>query len=154
MLGRRTQGAIVNQKKTATSQSLRTSIDWPDLLLWLIDGPLQQAIRNQEVIMAKLDDLSTTTGQKIDSFTAKSDKAFAEIRKALDDALNSQITQQELDDAVAAAKAAQKESSEAEFNQALDAAFAPLTEKLSTAEASLQKLDDIVPDAPTPEPAG
>ncbi len=123
-----------------------------DFLKWFIkrydrlSGCDPNAIRKDlKVIMGKLDNV----GQQIDQNTAKADKAFAEIRKALDEALASQITQEELDAAVQAAKDAQKN----EDDTALDAELQTLSEKIASQNASLQKLDDIVPDPSEPEPS-
>jgi uncharacterized protein (DUF3084 family) len=139
-------------KAAKTERFLTTSTGGlGDFLKWFIDrydrGYAAELckIRKELVIMQeKLNQV----GSKIDQNTAKADKAFAEIRAALDEALEAQITQEELDAAVEAAKAAQKSESESE----MDAALQPILDKLSAQESALQKLDDIVPDAPTEPP--
>lgn len=108
-------------------------------------------IANQTTIQTRIGELMARTdqlGQQIDANTAQANKAFAEIRKALDDALKTQITPEEMAAAVADAKTAQKSEDEAAF----DAALQPIMDKVNTQSAALQKLDDIVPDAPTPAP--
>lgn len=117
----------------------------------------QQQTNQQKIgeLMAKIDEQSAATTAQIEELRAQSQKSFGEIRKALDDALASQITPEELAAAVEEAKAAQKLESQAEFDAAVDAAFAPIQAKTAEAKAAIQVLDDIVPDAPvepTPTP--
>lgn len=103
-------------------------------------------------IMARADEHAARIGSAIEANTQQASKAFGEIRKALDEALESQITQAELDAAVAAAKTAAAEEANAANTAALDAAFAPMQAKLDAQKAALQQLDDIVPDAPPTPP--
>jgi vacuolar-type H+-ATPase subunit E/Vma4 len=106
----------------------------------------------EELKMAFNDKVTELSG-KLDAMNTQAQKAYGEIVKALEDAKASQITKEEFDKAVAAAKEAQKTDDTA----AMDAALAPLGEKIDASTASIQKLDDIVADAeptpvPTPEP--
>lgn len=101
--------------------------------------------------MDKLDQYQQETQKKLDDMAAQADKSNAELRKAIDDALKTQVTPEELAEAVAAAKEAQKSASEAEFSTKLDAAFSGIGERLALTQAAVQKLDDIVPDAPVPD---
>jgi len=103
-------------------------------------------------IMARLNEQSDQFGARLDALEAQQTKALGEIRTALDAALAVQVTPEELAAAVAAAKTAQKTEDEAGFNTAVDAAFAPLTDKLNKVQAATQALDDVVPDAPAPNP--
>lgn len=112
---------------------------------------LQTISDRQEAFMDKLDQYQQETQKKLDDMAAQADKSNAELRKAIDDALKTQVTPEELAEAVAAAKEAQKSASEAEFSTKLDAAFSGIGERLALTQAAVQKLDDIVPDAPVPD---
>lgn len=112
---------------------------------------LQTISDRQEAFMDKLDQYQQETQKKLDDMAAQANKSNAELRKAIDDALKTQVTPEELAEAVAAAKEAQKSASEAEFSTKLDAAFSGIGERLALTQAAVQKLDDIVPDAPVPD---
>lgn len=102
----------------------------------------------REEIMAKIDEHAAELSAKLDANTAQAAKAFAEIREALDKALEAQITQAELDAAVEAAKTAATSEANAANDAAVDAAFTTLQDKVTAQQSALQALDDIVPDAP------
>jgi chromosome segregation ATPase len=125
----------------------------PQLITLLTEFSTKQAAIDQALgdMMAKIDDLSKTTGAQIDALRTQNEKALGEIRAALDKALQSQVTPEELAAAVQSAKDAQKAESEAGFDAKVDEVFAPITEKLTAAQTASQALDDVVPDAePTP----
>ena len=93
-------------------------------------------------------------GVSVDANTEITNKVFAEVRDALDEAKKTQITQADVDAAVTAAKAAQKSDDDA----AVEAALAPLSEKVAANKAAMSKVDDLIPDKPvvteTPETPG
>jgi hypothetical protein len=103
-------------------------------------------------IMARIDDRSAEIGAKLDASTAQQTKALGEIRAALDKALESQITPEELAAAVEEAKRITRDTVQAENDAAIDRAFADLTAKAEASKAASQELDDIVPDEQPGEP--
>jgi hypothetical protein len=113
----------------------------------------QQSITTQlGEIMARIDERAAEVSAQLDAATAQQAKALAEIRAALDAALETQITPEELAAAVEEAKATARTESQAEFEAKVDEIFAPLTEKATANKAASQALDDVVPDAPPVEP--
>lgn len=116
--------------------------------------PLVAAVNNFAAIqtktagdlMAKHEELDS----KVTAQGAQMNKAFAEIRKALDDALASQITQEEFDAAVLAATAAGTEAGTAAERTASEAKNDAIIAKLTANDEALKRLDDIVPDNPSP----
>jgi hypothetical protein len=96
-------------------------------------------------LMADIKDV----GLKVDQLDAKTQKVMAEIRNALDDALKSQITPEEMKDAVDQAIAATTASERAAAQAALD----PIMDKLGKLDTSLTTMDDMVPDKTTQSPA-
>lgn len=107
----------------------------------------------EAAIMGKLEDNAAATSAQIDALKAQQTKALGEIRTALDKALQVQITPDELAAAVEAAKQAQRTADRDEFDSQVDAAFAPLTAKITEAQVTTQELDDIVKDAEANPPA-
>lgn len=106
------------------------------------DQILTKVDRLWEDMMAKFDEVSA----KVDANTAQATKAFGEIRAKLDELSEVQITPEELQAAVDAAKAAQS----AEDTAAAEAQLDALMTKLGEQQVALQSLDDLVPDAPPP----
>ena len=117
----------------------------------IIELNVNQQFTNQLLgeLMARIDEQAAQLSAQLDANTAQAQKAFGEIRAALDKALESQITQEELDAAVEAARTAAREEANQANEAAVDAAFAPLQEKVAAQKSAMQTLDDIVPDAPT-----